>query len=86
MLYRVPAELDFLLPSYPYDDAPQSRPWCGGITWAGLDNERRPSPSHVAWVQAVETEGDMYVSSTLNEAAKLIQLSVVQICGQPSSP
>ncbi|KZS98214.1 hypothetical protein SISNIDRAFT_448391 [Sistotremastrum niveocremeum HHB9708] len=59
MLYRVPAELDFLLPSYPYDDAPQSRPWCGGITWAGLDNERRPSPSHVAWVQAVETEGDI---------------------------
>ena len=63
MLYRVPAELDFLLPSYPIDDSPETRPWRGDFTWTGIDNDPTSEDRQLAYVHAVETEGDMYVPS-----------------------
>jgi hypothetical protein len=59
MLYRVPAELDFLLPAYPVDDASQCQPWKGNLFWRGPDNDPHQPEQRLAFVHAVETEGDM---------------------------
>jgi len=59
MLYRVPAELDFLLPAYPVDSTPQSRPWKGNLLWKGADNDPQRHEQQLAFVHAVETEGDI---------------------------